>query len=1794
MRRLLEYTLLLTLLTGRLFASPGFEDLSQSAQPDSSGHWDNIEGAPHCISGPAPRYRLDFGLHVVKLEPGEVLTLRVSAGAHLRAYAPHKLLDKEDLEVAWSNGSGLFLVTPSILFDDRHSLSSASPFWGESVARVSRPLHFDTSIEVALFTSRHFDWPSGTNDREVLPLTGTAKEVNLDDGHIVHRYWQMEANESAVVNVVGPMRIGVQTRLALPEMSSDLRHDYRINVYLDSALWQVLEFMTALETTKKISVDGHVRVVGDRELAYLIIPEGRHRIELHASSALYARLARSESPDDYLFAKNWPGNDKTRINSTGPTQQVLSIWEVRDVELTQASIGGEPLDETALRRVLRVARDNNRRDGGLVAAMTARSWAARTPHDRILRRFAERLWHRHTFYRQLLPSGGQTPGNRGFAWFGTPRLRAPFRQRLVPKAYTQAFLSELASGYFIEIPYGAERALEYVLPDRSAPSVLRISVDLTGANATGPLFVQFDAEIPRELHVDGAIDLPVAEFRASMGEIGLELSQRQHAARGVTLSGPFATRDSVAPFITAGFLELHLPRHVKRLRVWRGGKSGDSVHAAMAYRTSKFYTMTETEYLPLLEALGPENILRFYRTAVSHHTDRDAVNVLTLAGLATVKRKHYHAYRDLYNQWLPLLRFMHTHYRRFIASVRTSGGVEGLGLEVQTVCTNLPKVADARAASAAGDWLRALENWTQLRYCAKADVREQAALAQVEALRQLGEHYLAVQYLRALFIQGESPALQNQALQQLRDHYQRSENPKAELVLLAAAVVQRPSAERLTALVDTLLAVGQTRFALLTLMAMLPEQRSSEAVLRAAAAEGWWSLFDRALPQMPDFQDRKRWAGYRAQLEGKYQQALERWQQAGPQGAALMHQLSTALSVRADLASEKPAPRNQAILRWQQLQAQMTDVKVWKNEPRLVVGHAGADTLYAADQHRFAPAFRASTKTPVQLRAYGPGQLRLRVRPLHPVGVADPIDDWIVVRHHDNQNVYPIIGNQPAPTLQLVGQNGEQPGRAVEITYELEIGYHELEISVEKSTALIQVAVSRSEFPLSVLPPLTPDTAIAALQGKLGEQPRKIPSWSWRLSRFLWFGPCNGASNSAWECDRILGIPNSLAVPANPGRDLRSFAASLSDTEPVRLAGLDSGFEALSRKTGADERVLHRMHNLLWHAEHAPQQYAENLLAAEQLFAAHRDHPGLQPAMRRLRRSVSWQQITSVAHSAGLRTLRFEGWQPEHPALRVRKALLRPLRPGEHVVYGFDTLVLAVDNIRATRFELELIAEDIAYLPSQAMPVAWQLDQDPESVSILTHNRQRMRISELIPPGKHLIRVRIAQPVVNQYLRVYIHEQYHDAMKIVEQVVERLHHIATKDNPVKFYLEGPALLRIDEWADGRTLSRFQPVQGGWQQVQVPVSAGKDESLFRIYVQTPTQPEPEIPLRRDTSQLAQVAEPFRQMSAPFDEFLRPPDDVLTLGGQEDGTWSFTTALASRRNLGEDNEDTAEAERFSEWTVSHRLFVPHRTTFFHTDALVRIREQGDPTWGARSWLVIDRPDWPVDINLSGTLFAQHADAEIGNQWAGTLRATLSQKRDWNYATYHRPSLGVFQRWLSLDNSPGTNQDRVDQDIFTPYKRDHLRGLRVADSVTHRPWLDTLVHGGVFATTNDSLNPLDLDNSGVTIGAKQLFGDWQLGLGYRITHYFADGDRDGSSTRLRLRFTVDGLGWISSTDGWQAHFNFDHDHHSGDNSVWLSLAWNRANARRLRDYRPGEIEFRTLRQRRAYERMVTRLRR
>ena len=131
-------------------------DPAQLAWLDRQGivlHWDNVEGSPVQIDGPELRYNRQHDLHVVELRPGDAMHLRLAAGEQLRILSPDGRMNGGDLELAWSNGSGLYLATPPQLSADGAALlSAADPPAPVSYASPALP---GTRMQLLLPCSHH-------------------------------------------------------------------------------------------------------------------------------------------------------------------------------------------------------------------------------------------------------------------------------------------------------------------------------------------------------------------------------------------------------------------------------------------------------------------------------------------------------------------------------------------------------------------------------------------------------------------------------------------------------------------------------------------------------------------------------------------------------------------------------------------------------------------------------------------------------------------------------------------------------------------------------------------------------------------------------------------------------------------------------------------------------------------------------------------------------------------------------------------------------------------------------------------------------------------------------------------------------------------------------------------------------------------------------------------------------------------------------------------------------------------------------------------------------------------------------------------------------------------------------------------------------------------------------------------------------------------------------------------------------------------------------------------------------
>ncbi len=66
------------------------------------------------------------------------------------------------------------------------------------------------------------------------------------------------------------------------------------------------------------------------------------------------------------------------------------------------------------------------------------------------------------------------------------------------------------------------------------------------------------------------------------------------------------------------------------------------------------------------------------------------------------------------------------------------------------------------------------------------------------------------------------------------------------------------------------------------------------------------------------------------------------------------------------------------------------------------------------------------------------------------------------------------------------------------------------------------------------------------------------------------------------------------------------------------------------------------------------------------------------------------------------------------------------------------------------------------------------------------------------------------------------------------QPQERLYHVATADQPLRFRAVGPTRIRVDELAGAATRTRYFNVLAGEQQFDLSPAPGVDLALFRVF------------------------------------------------------------------------------------------------------------------------------------------------------------------------------------------------------------------------------------------------------------------------------------------------------------------------------------------------------------------------
>ena len=256
------------------------------------------------------------------------------------------------------------------------------------------------------------------------------------------------------------------------------------------------------------------------------------------------------------------------------------------------------------------------------------------------------------------------------------------------------------------------------------------------------------------------------------------------------------------------------------------------------------------------------------------------------------------------------------------------------------------------------------------------------------------------------------------------------------------------------------------------------------------------------------------------------------------------------------------------------------------------------------------------------------------------------------------------------------------------------------------------------------------------------------------------------------------------------------------------------------------------------------------------------------------------------------------------------------------------------------------------------------------------------------------------------------------------------------------------------------------------------------------------------------------------------------------------------------------------------------------------LVRIREEGRPSAGARLSLQGNPSDGRFFLHGEAYGYAQWLRPEDGlDPVEGSATARVDHRpgpSTWVPGAGTSHALEAFARTLSLTGAEvGAAEPALDQDVFTRYKSDHRAGIRLVETVTFAPWLDTRLWIRGELASNEDLDPSILDYAGGRAGLHLLAGGWRLAADYRLRHYLSDDDRARGVLRDDLHGVVAWESWLDRGDRLAVELRIRHDLDARDTSGSLTASWHVGRGRGLTDFRPGSEAFRDLRERRRADR-------
>ena len=651
------------------------------------------------------------------------------------------------------------------------------------------------------------------------------------------------------------------------------------------------------------------------------------------------------------------------------------------------------------------------------------------------------------------------------------------------------------------------------------------------------------------------------------------------------------------------------------------------------------------------------------------------------------------------------------------------------------------------------------------------------------------------------------------------------------------------------------------------------------------------------------------------------------------QGQELQQQISVA---RANGNGSLPPA---LVAQWASWQARHPGPQQWQEVPGQIIDYAGAAGLYAVNRDLVSNAYRAEPGKPVRMRFMGPLTLRFEARPLHAASSQTMLEGWFKIEEkaplsasatppaanaaiqgsvagllaasgsvqadatRPALRTWPVAISQnwPASGWQMLGHEDLLPGQSVLKDLAFGPGWHELELGGENMPLLISAKALLPALPLPVLPLLTEDTLRG--QVRVAAQAVKPSLWGCRTCTTV-------LMPHAAQPLRLRPVAPPLAPDfADMPAISMASQATVPDGEAQNVSDMPGAAIAVAvaaqrwdellamPQPQAPEQVIDYLSALLWRSEQAPLRGHSLLAKASSLQAAHPEMTGLGALMERLSRNSDWLPVQTVQASAGMRSRPITSWEPETPAMRVRRAMLSSLHPEEYLLAGGNRLMVNLFNTKSSALTLVLHNRDVGGMPPLPLIAQVQIGNGPlQSVALATGSGE-VRLPLMLEKGRQSVKVWIKKPLANQFLGTRLLEKNArpgPGGQPVLDATERFYHVATKAEPIRLLLPGPVWVRVDHWVDGQTHSRYRLLDQPWNKFSLAPREGQKEGLFRLFTRQVMPARPVTPPRR-------IEVPTLPVAAPLVALDAAPEHKAPLAATYAQKAALDTAPASKPPL-----------------------------------------------------------------------------------------------------------------------------------------------------------------------------------------------------------------------------------------------------------------------------------------------------